>query len=49
MTYDLDEHKSNNFIQKVTPQKKRVRQLKFSIYTRIKLKVIFDVQSSLIF
>jgi hypothetical protein len=32
--YDLDEHKNNSFIQKVTPQKKRLRQLKFSIYSR---------------
>jgi hypothetical protein len=35
MTYEINEHKSNDFVQKVTPQKKRVRQLKFSIYTRI--------------
>lgn len=35
MTYEINEHKSNDFVQKVTPQKKRVRQLKFSIYTRV--------------
>jgi hypothetical protein len=34
MNYNLDEYKTNSFIQKVTPQKKKVRQLKFSLYTR---------------
>ncbi len=35
-SYDINcELKQNDFVHKVTPQKKRARQLKYSIYTRV--------------